>query len=312
MPAFFTHYRFGFHSYKKMRINSVKKSIRQYPHSFVLGCQGPDLFFYSMRNYTDKRYCFSDRIHEEKTGEFFVNMTKDVLNKNNNRCDKNIKLAYLAGFLAHYYLDCSIHPYVYSIVGLGKGKETIGKHFQLESDIDINILKKLDDKVPSDFNPPEIISLSKDEKLAVSEQLYRTISKTYGDVLVTKKQCWMVFNEMRVALFVMTDKSGKKGMYGKMLEDRLFGYPVGSPLLYNDLVAGFSDPCNESHQIWLNPFTDKLCTDSVFDLFDSALEKYIVAIEKLDDLIAEPSNEKMKIFFDYIGNNSYKTGGTIQ
>ena len=48
MPAFFSHYRFGLYGYKKMSGNYIKKSVKNHPHVFALGCQGPDLFFYHL------------------------------------------------------------------------------------------------------------------------------------------------------------------------------------------------------------------------------------------------------------------------
>lgn len=47
------------------------------------------------------------------------------------------------GFLAHYCLDCNVHPYVYSIAGSDDDKLCTGRHFALESDIDLQVLKKV-------------------------------------------------------------------------------------------------------------------------------------------------------------------------
>lgn len=79
MPAFFSHYSFGLYGYKKMSGNYIKKSVKNHPHVFALGCQGPDLFFYHLGSYSSKDNNYGSRLHEENTGMFLRLLAKKAL-----------------------------------------------------------------------------------------------------------------------------------------------------------------------------------------------------------------------------------------
>jgi len=307
MPAFFSHYRFGFYSYKELEISFVKEAIVKYPHAFVLGCQGPDLFFYHLGNYSGNERDFAGRLHEENTSTFLNSLFEKAYLRNANNSERShIEIAYAAGFLAHYCLDVKVHPYVYSMVGITKGKFYTGKHFQFESDMDLRLLEKLDNSKPSDYDAAKIVALSQKERDVISVLLSYAVTKSlYGSHLSAEK-CKIILKEIELAMMIMKDKSGKKGKYGEILEKKFLGYNLGTPLLYNDLCAGIRDCCNEEHVVWLNPFTDHLSTKSYFDLFDEAKDEYLFMLNMLVKVFERERDYSE--FGRLIGNRSYKTG----
>lgn len=307
MPAFFSHYRFGFYCYKNLKNSFIKEAIARYPHAFVLGTQGPDLFFYHIGNYTGNEKNFAGRLHEENTGKFLNCLLKKAYLRNNNINTKSwIEIAYAAGFLAHYYLDCKTHPYVYSFVGTEKNNRVLGKHFELESDIDLRLLEKMDGKKPSDYNVSDMVTLSAIEREVISNQLsYAVTNCLYGSHL-SAEVCKVIFREITIALRLMSDKNGAKGKYCELLETKIMGYHMATPLLYNDKCHDINDCCNENHTVWLNPFTNHLSTNSFFDLFDEAKMEYNMMINELV-LVFERKKQYSELE-KIIGNRSYKSG----
>lgn len=319
MPAFFSHYRFGLYGYKKMSGNYIKKSVKNHPHVFALGCQGPDLFFYHLGSYSSKDNNYGSRLHEENTGMFLRLLAKKALDawkiseseteNTQRKVVSQIQTAYAAGFLAHYCLDCNVHPYVYSIAGSDDDKLCTGRHFALESDIDLQVLKKFDNKRPSDYDASFIVSLNKTETQYVAEQLSYCATRALRGVHLSVYQCEAILKEIEIVLKVMKDSRGYKGTLGKNIEKKMYGFQFATPLLYNDLFCGNNDACNDQHQIWLNPFTQKLSDKSFYDLYDEAMTQYLDIVSDFSmAFIDEEYRERM---FFAIGNRSYKTGMEI-
>ncbi|MFI3116024.1 MAG: zinc dependent phospholipase C family protein [Clostridia bacterium] len=72
----------------------------------LLGSQGPDIFFfYKVYKKTDAEIRkIGTHMHNNKTGEFLFNLRKNATS--------NIQKSYFYGFLCHYAVDLTIHPYV--------------------------------------------------------------------------------------------------------------------------------------------------------------------------------------------------------
>ncbi len=313
MPAFFSHYRFGFYSYKEMPDTIIKRSVRNHPHVFSIGCQGPDLFFYHFGSCINVKNNYANRLHEEKTGELIHCLIKKALSGKfkNETADTNtqIQIAYAAGFMAHYCLDCKIHPYIYSMVGTDKGMYYTGKHFEFESDIDLQFLKKIDNKRPVYYNAPMIVSLTRRETEAISHQLSYCITQTFNDAPLSEFKCTAILKEMKIILTLLRDKKGYKGKWGGYAEDKALGYRVSSPLFYNNLSHGSTDACNEAKQLWLNPFSNELSDKSFFELFDEAKKEYLHLIGLFEASIKD--KKYLQDILSELGNRSYKTGMQI-
>ncbi|MDY3117950.1 MAG: zinc dependent phospholipase C family protein, partial [Peptoniphilus sp.] len=79
--------------------------IAAYPDHYAIGSQGPDIFFYHV---TSKTRSVGEAIHEKPLADF--------LNKNKDWIEQGPRMsptwAYFFGFLAHFSLDLSVHPYI--------------------------------------------------------------------------------------------------------------------------------------------------------------------------------------------------------
>ncbi|MDD4572311.1 MAG: zinc dependent phospholipase C family protein [Clostridia bacterium] len=112
---------------------------------FQIGCQGPDFFLYHHWEHVflASRYDVSSRLHREKCHEFLIWGIKRV-KKLKNKGESYEKLAaYVLGVLAHFLVDNTVHPLVYSLVSPIK---SIGqnKHTRLEIELDMLVYKEFE------------------------------------------------------------------------------------------------------------------------------------------------------------------------
>ena len=144
MPAIFTHLQFG-----KDVIASLPPSfsnlVAKYPQCFYVGTQGPDLLFYykplsGKKNATRRKAWY---YHDDlPSGALFLRGAKALVeDKENYDAQGNFtpqskEAAYLLGFLCHFCLDYTTHPYIddQSIEGRTHGK--------IESELDKRIFQK--------------------------------------------------------------------------------------------------------------------------------------------------------------------------
>ncbi len=166
MPAIYAHLRFGEEVAKTLPI-PFADCIEKYPEPFALGTQGPDILFYHhpmKKNEIRKRGTF---LHTLSGNAFFLEQAKkleagetvaEVL-KNNGAF-----AAYLCGFLCHFTLDVSCHPYID-----GHSNEAVS-HGKIESEFDKHILR-LDGKPIRGYNTATPILDQNGTKEAVSKTL---------------------------------------------------------------------------------------------------------------------------------------------
>jgi len=144
MPAIFTHIRFGEEVVKTLP-PALKTLAQTHTQCFDLGTQGPDLLFYH-KPLKKKNNPVGEkgwRLHELPSEGFFLDGAKLLLadkanyDSEGNFAPTSAQAAYLLGFLCHFVLDCSLHPYIdeHSVGGLSHGK--------IESELDKRHFKNL-------------------------------------------------------------------------------------------------------------------------------------------------------------------------
>lgn len=258
MPGFALHYLFGTRVYRSLPKNHLKKAIKNHPMAYGLGLQGPDIFFYYIPAYIGKRNIGS-LMHKENTGAFFQAML-DYKKKTAAREDKDILTAYIAGFLGHYALDSCFHPFVYARTGYSAGspknREDYGKHFALETALDVYYLKKWKKTTPEKFYQTKTISLSAREQYAVTRMLHSAIPAVY-QYPATKAGLEGAVYSMRFGTFLLHDSTGiKKKMIGK-IERRVFHCFCLSPVIETTERIDKGSILNYNHEIWSNPWDDR-------------------------------------------------------
>lgn len=309
MPGYDTHYIFGVHSYRRMPDSDVKKSISNQRNAYRLGLLGPDIFFYYATEIIAVRKNIGSLMHTSKTDEFF----KHCLEYTNLAIGhaKDISVAYIAGFLSHYTLDCMVHPYVYWMTDYNnKGKDYLEKHFSLETDIDISLIRTYLGVTPKDFFRNSQITLNSYEKFIISDLLHYAIRKTYTNSRITRSgikaaiiSLQKEYKILKIVSSTMKDAIGT-------IETAFIGQKYIAPLIPGGNEPKSKDPLNLEHSIWFNPWNTAIySTKSIPDLLNDSRERFMLFILLFDNFLLD-SNKKasMELFLRGVGCKSYHSG----
>lgn len=309
MPGFVTHYVFGVNAYKNLPDPDIKRIIKERKNAFSLGLQGPDLFFYFMPSSLGFKPNIANIMHKKRTGDFFRSLI-DAVSIFDKKKDYEIAYAYIQGFMGHYLLDTTMHPYVYSRVGTSVSKQTLGIHFGLETDIDREVLMHYKGVRQNDFSHVSVISLSKREKNIIARLLNSAILKTYG-ITITTTLIKASIVSFGIESILLSDPKMTKHRFISFIENHTLGYGLVSPLLVNECRHS-EDPCNEAHREWVNPWEPSMRgTASVFEMLDSLQNKYVRYMESMDCALNDSHDmlqDDSPAILSLLGNNSYSSG----
>lgn len=132
MPTTYTHYAYGQDVFNKLP-KQIQKSIEPYMDYYNIGVHGPDILFYYHSYHKNSVNQYGIKVHHEPAREFFKRAFKVFQVQKNKRA----ACAYLAGFMTHFILDSTCHPYVRKRI-----KETGISHTEIETDWDFQVLQK--------------------------------------------------------------------------------------------------------------------------------------------------------------------------
>ena len=166
-----------------------------------MGLHGPDLMFYYKALQSNPVNRLGNTMHEQK-GEMFFTRARTVVE---NAPDKDAALAYALGFVCHFALDSTCHPYVEAYV-----RESGVGHCEIETEFD-NALMREDGLDPIKFFTASHIKPSR-ERAEVIAPFYEGV--TVDETLAAMKgmitvhhllqaanpvKRWVVLTGMRVA-----------------------------------------------------------------------------------------------------------------
>ncbi len=138
MPAFVTHILAGDDVYP-MLAPIAKGAISHNYRAFTWGLIGPDVLFYRKAIWGGSTLStYGDLMHQQKTPELFTAMSRHILSRS-GFTDFEVLVCYYAGFICHYNMDKTAHPYVYYLQekyqGVTPDRTRGGAHHRAEADI---------------------------------------------------------------------------------------------------------------------------------------------------------------------------------
>lgn len=279
MAGFAAHEVFGEEVLQRFTEEEILSVIEEHRGVFGIGCQGPDLFLYNVPmliSGNDKN--LGSRMHTEGTGRFFAYLWQTVWDAK-EPLKIEVGLSYLYGFLAHYTLDCLTHPYVYARIGYDpeaeySRKATRGLHQQLEAAMDAKILSVKKYVLPSQYKPYEVMEVDGQEREFLADILAEAVGRTYKIRLKREN----VFGSIRLMRVIACRFYGGSEKYRKKLErweKKLSEYYLFSNLMVTDDYICKRKVMNWENMPWRNPWDDdRVSTDSVWDLYNRAVEQY--------------------------------------
>lgn len=142
MPAAYAHYRFG-KDVLDCLPSIYKKTIEKYRELYDIGLHGPDILFYYKPLSSNPINKAGNAMHDQPADTFFSRMSDFF-----KTCDEPEALkAYLYGFICHFALDSTCHPYIEKITTINNIS-----HTELETELERYYMQK-DEISPMDYVP---------------------------------------------------------------------------------------------------------------------------------------------------------------
>lgn len=267
--------------------------------SFIMGANGPDpLFCYQMYNPV-RRYNLSrlgNEMHREKTGLFLKNLFRFA--------QTDSQKDYCLGFLCHYSLDSTIHPYVNYITELyGSPFNIPAGHNYFESALDSRLSMQLTGQPAAEVDRycPELDKAAMNQ---ITLLFKKAVEATYEDHKYPRREYVQAFKDFRFIKKFFYSPSKLKFPLAYMIE-KVLGFSEG-------FVLGHMQPCTKDipdFPFWKNEAVGLYSVESLDNL-----------LLRADYLSAECINIGLEYFkgvytlgdlMEDIGNKSYDTGVAI-
>lgn len=273
MPACLTHTYFA----KAVALSLGETGLENTPE-YIWGAQGPDFLFCHryfpwMKGRSLKEY--GSRLHSEVKPSVTFSAMREFLSRHR---DPGYQ-AYVTGFVCHYALDSTAHPYVNALaaeLAAQRPWETVSTmHGEVEASLDAIILRRETGMLPSQVNVKQMFPKS--------ESAQRRIAKLYHSVLlsacgedVPEGELLRATNDAHFVFSLLNDRTGLKRQLFQRVEK-------GKPSLVTSHIVPITeedgvDFANIQHSPWGDPPSKQ----SFFDLFDQAAELAKQLITRFD------------------------------
>ena len=288
MAGTITHGYFAKDLYNKMS-KKDKDNLKNYIENLKTYNQGHDIFFFTFNIINFKTRKIGNYMHKNDTREFFKNIV--IYIRDNNLQNNYEIMSFLYGFIGHYCLDSTVHPYVTYKTGIfkKKNKETYkynSKHNELESYIDAYMISKHQNMIPNKF---------KIYKFCFNTKVSKELSKLIDYVF------YKTYNFKHMSLYI------KEGIFNMKLSYRILRYDPykikkqiynfidkilpksikkTSPISFAYTLDNNEYYLNLNHKKWCHPrYKDETYTYSFLDLYNNALDMAIDIINNVNDIL---------------------------
>lgn len=132
MPSTYAHRRFGTNVLEHLP-DELRAQLEQNRELYDIGLHGPDLLFYYHAAKSNPVGALGNAMHEEPGRAFFDRARRVV----HCEADRDAALAYALGFVCHFALDSTCHPYVEQYV-----RSSGVSHCEIETEFDNMLLRR--------------------------------------------------------------------------------------------------------------------------------------------------------------------------
>ena len=309
MPATITHSYFTMDVYDILP-ETMKKKIE--PSRLRMFGQAFDpLMFYNLFSiFPGKKIReLDDYCHANQTKDFFINTLKTMKEKK-LITDKEC-CSFLTGFICHYVLDSTIHPYVIYKTGIMDKKvpstyKYNNIHAFMETFIDNDMVLRREKTNPYKFRLDKYCFDTREFSINLDYLIDHVFLKTYN----VKDMSWIYYKslkQMKRALMVFRrDTTGIKRTVYKLVDtftpSRTFRFEAVS---YHYPLEDKHNFLNNEHRMWRNPaLYDRTSEESFIDLYVKAIKRAKIMVCASFDYLNGKDIDLDAIF----KNNSYLTG----
>ncbi len=268
-------------------------------NAFILGANGPDpLFCYQMYN-PFRRYHLSRLgtvMHNERTGLFLKNLFRMAAT--------DAQKDYCLGFLCHYALDSTIHPYVnFVTAAYGSPYNIPSGHGYFESALDSYLSSVETGNAAADVDAycPE---MPKEQLVQIVSLFKKAVDATYPEHHYPRREFATAFKDFRTIkkLFFSPSKLHFPIAY---MAERALGFKEG-------FVMSHMQPCNRhlgEFKVWHNEKADLYSVETLENILARAdrlsAESIMQGLEYFKGIYTEDD------LLEDIGNKSYEHGMVI-
>lgn len=251
---------------------------------------------------------FQKYFHTHKTNEFFINLLEYV--KKNNISEKDT-YSFIVGFISHFVLDSTIHPYIIYKTGYfdKNNRNTYkynGIHHFMETFLDNDLIIRREKTNPYKFKIHKYCF----NTTKFSKELDDTIDYTFYTTFNIKnmsKKYYKSLKQMKTFIKLFRrDKHGIKKFFYKLLDTftprNVFRFETIS---YHYPLEDKHNYLNNNHATWNNPCDfDMTSNESFIDLYLKALNETRDIVIKVFDYLNGKDIDLSELF----KNRSYITG----
>ncbi len=288
MAGTITHAYFACDLYDKLDKNT-KSNLKDYKENLKTYSQGHDIFFFTFNFLNHKTKKIGSYMHKHDTRNFFKNIVLYI--KDNNLQNNYEIMSFLYGYICHYSLDSTVHPYVTYKTGIfnKKKKETYkynSKHSDLESYVDAYMINSREKIMPNKYKIHKFCFNTK-----VSNELSKLIdyiyNKTYGFKHMSIYIKEGIIN-MRVSYRFLRYDPFKIKVKAYKFIDKITGKKIKKlrPISYAYDLTKNKDYLNFEHKKWCHPrYKNEVYTYSFMDLYNNALDMALNIIKSVNGIL---------------------------
>lgn len=318
MPAFITHCLFAEEvlesiDFEKIQSLNIKKEVALRNPLYMLGAQGPDIFFF----YKAKPWQKYDGIeklammmHDSRTGDFFSESAEYLRTYLKAGSRFYSILAYLLGYICHYSLDRNAHPLIHYKSGIDTKKDRSthkyhNYHKRYEAILDVYMLKKIKGLDAYKFNTVQLIYTDGKYNETLKSFYFYIVNRVYK-IDISEKQVEIALQDTFSILNALHDPNGAKSAVFRAIE-KIYGKEDDIlSLIYPRNIDSYGDFLNLENKNWVHPCDKNLsCTKSFADIYNDAKNE---AVNLAEDFISYAANTTHKLDFFKKFNFSYATG----
>lgn len=305
MPAVITHYLFARDVYRALGDDALPSS--EEFSAFLLGNQGPDVLFFSVLDVTQLvAKDLGTRMHRADAAKTLACM-RDAANMLPDEI-RPIGQAFAKGFLCHYLLDSSEHPFIYAQQNalIQAGVQGLDEdaahevHAEIESELDVLALSVKEGLTIEQFQPACALQSSKRVQEVISFMFKHVAAALFSTNIRQDAYISGVENYMTV-LFALHSPSGlKREILGRT--ERLFRkHSFARAMSHRNELLHESIFDNHEHMPWTHPGTGEVSDEGFWQLYQSALDAAIREVPLL--LTADEAHlDEVTSGYDFNGN----------
>lgn len=292
MPGPYTHYLFS------------KHNLLDHKKEFYVASQGPDAFFYygiinsyplinRAKNLKEVRD-FGGYLHTINPSITFSFLLDYIKNIKDNYLKEHL-LELIKGFMSHYVLDRTCHPYIYYETGAPlTNKDYHFFHMYFETLIDKEVELYYKEKI----NYKDALTLNEDILKEASKMFYY-LSKYLKFDGLDESSYYKSVKSMYKSTKLINSKFVHLIVYSKLLRSKRL-YVMTHPKTLKKAPYGDKDVMNYSSRSWNDNVTNESKGNlSIIDLFNIAKKDVNEGINLLDTLLKEDlSIDEMKLKID--------------